>query len=215
MTRLLDLIAEDRFGVARDAIVAGLAAEFTDVKIRSHPGKLDIYDVVKMAALPSPCVLVGWTRMRSSRVTDGSYTLPVDWAAYIVAEDYADTATRTRIDRDVVANAIGSRILAILNDPDLSGWGLQNISLPDPHPGPELRPMFTAKESEKGTAYYAVTWSQSLADLGPNFMGGATPAFVEPGADPEDPRPGLKFESDDLIPPEIKALMESDAEGGE
>jgi hypothetical protein len=206
------LIAADRMIPLRDAIVAGLASQFEGIRVIAHPGKIDIYDVVKRAVVAAPGVALGWSRVQAPREVDGSYVTPIDWAAYIVAEDYADLTGRRRVARDVVAHAIGSHLLRVLHDPDLSSWGLARVTPPAGNPGPQLKPMFTATAYEKGTAYYAVTWTQGLIDLGADFLGGETPAFVLP--DTDDPRPGLKFENEDAIPAEIQALIDQADQGG-
>ena len=210
---LEQLIAADRMTPLRDAIVAGLANQFDGVKIIAHPGKLDIYDVVKRAVIAAPGVAVGWSRVQAPREVDGSYVTPIDWAAYIVAEDHAVMGQRRRISRDVLAHAIGSHILKVLHDPALSSWGLDRVTPPDGQPGPQLKPLFTATAYEKGTAYYAVTWTQALVDLGPDFLAGTTPAFVLP--DETDERPGLQFDSEDGIPTEIQAMIDQADAGDE
>ncbi len=201
------LIEADRMTALRDAIVAGLAAEFDDVKVIAHPGKIDIYDVVKRAVVSAPGVAVGWSRVQAPREVDGTFVMPVEWSAYIVTEDYAKLAEKRRISRDVIAYAIGSHILKVLHDPDLSSWGLSLVTPPEGTPGPQLRPMFTARAYEKGTAYYAVTWTQGIVGLGPDLVGGPTPAFSMPDAG--DDRHGVKFPSDDDIPAEIRAMIET------
>lgn len=201
---LSDLIAQDPVTPLRDAIRDSLDTLFIGVTVKAHHGKLDIYDVVKREVVQAPGIALGWTRIKSPRDVSGAYALPVEFAAYIVAEDTADKATRKRISREAVAHAIGARLLAILQDPDMAGWGLQNVSLPDGDPGPELKPIFTATAYEKGTAYYAVTWTQTIIDQGLDFLGGATPAFVAPD---EERGPGLKFASEGDLPPEVIAMI--------
>jgi hypothetical protein len=208
-TTLTDLINADQVSVMTLAITATIDAQIGGLTVRSHPGKLDIYDVMSRDLIRAPGVLLGWTQIKAMRETAGHYTMPVDFAAYIVAEDFADKPRGRRIPRETVANAIGTRLLAILNDPDLSDWGLANIGLPLTEPAPAFRPMFTATAYEKGTAYYAVTWTQEVIGLGPDFLGGETPAFMAPD---EERGPGLKFPAESDIPPEIIAMIEGDGQ---
>jgi len=179
------------------------------VSVVSHPGKLDIYDVMTRDLVRAPGIALGWTQIKATRETAGHYCLPVEFAAYIVVEDYADRTRGRRIPREQVALAIGTRLLAILNDPDLADWGLADVNLPLADPAPEFRPMFTATAYQKGTAYYAVTWTQEIVDLGPDFLGGDTPAFAAPD---EERGPGLKFPEESGIPPEIAAMIAADSE---
>lgn len=210
---LSELIADDPFSKLRDAIVAGLKTRIAGVAIEAHPGKLDIYDVISKSSINAPAVLIGWTSIKGPRSIDGSFTMPVDWAAYIIAEDFADLATSRRIERDVVAHAIGMRLLSLLHDPENSSWGLPGVCPPDGQPGPALKPLFTATAFEKGVSYYAVTWTQGLVDLGPDLVGGATPEVVWPGTDQEHPIGGLKFATEEDIPPEVAAMIAASGEG--
>ncbi|KZM49453.1 hypothetical protein [Labrenzia sp. OB1] len=204
---ILNLIEADPVSLAALAISSVLEEQLQGVAVRSHPGKLDIYDVVSRDLVKSPGIALGWTQIRAMRQTAGHYCLPVEFAAYVVVEDLADRQRGRRFPRERVAHAIGTRLLAILNDPDLADWGLANIGLPESDPAPVFRPMFTATAYQKGTAYYAVTWTQELVGLGPDFLAGATPAFTVPD---EERGPGLKFPDDAGIPPEIAAMIEED-----
>ncbi|WP_020185949.1 hypothetical protein [Methylopila sp. 73B] len=196
--RLSAMIAASRLEAAKTAIVATLDTLMPDVTVESHPGKLDIADVVAKAVVKAPGVAVGWTRIRTPRDVGGTFGSVVEWAAYIVVEDTADLATRRRMEREDIAHAIGSFLLAVLADADTPSWGLRNITMPSRDPAPELRPVFTTKSFEGGAAYYAVTWTQTLIDEGAPFMSAATPAFDEATLE-------AKF-GDDGIPPEILAL---------
>lgn len=131
--------------------------------------------------------------------------------AFIVVEDYADTSATPprRVSRDVVANAIGSRLLLILSDPDTGSWGLTGLTPPATEPEPDLRPVFTMKTAEQATALFAVTWTQGLILQGVSlFDQGGTPGVVRDPA--EGPPDGLIFDvdlDDDDLPTEIRALM--------
>ena len=109
--------------------------------------------------------------MRSDTQPGGQFNAPVEWAAYIVAEDYADVAGKRRIDRDAVAHGIGQTLLEILADPDLSQLGPCRYRPAGHRSGPGAgTPMFTAKSWEAGTAYYAVTWRQAFWNSGTPFF---------------------------------------------
>jgi hypothetical protein len=207
---LSQMIASTRFEELRKAIVSSLGALMTGVKVVEHPGKLDINDVVAKQIVSAPGVAVGWNRMRAPRDLGGTFCLPVDFVAFIVVEDFADTSAQPprRVSRDVVANAIGSRLLLILSDPDTGSWGLTGITPPATEPEPDLRPVFTMKTAEQATALFAVTWTQGLILQGASlFDRGPTPGV---SADPaEGPPEGLIFDVDldDELPTEIRALI--------
>lgn len=206
---LTQIIASTRFEELRKAVVARLGALMTGVNVVEHPGKLDINDVVAKAIVPAPGVAVGWNRMRAPRDLGGTFSLPVDFVAFIVAEDYADTAANPprRVQRDVVANAIGARLLLILSDPDTGSWGLTGITPPATEPEPDLKPVFTMKTAEQATALFAVTWTQGLILQGASLFDGPTP---DVWADPEDgPPDGLIFDVDltEELPTEIRAWV--------
>ena len=198
------MIEASRFEAAKDAIVATLKTLMTDVAVVSHPGKLDIADVVAKSVVKAPGVAIGWTRVRTPRDVEGTFGSVVEWTAYIVVEDGADLVTKRRMNREDIAHAIGSFLLGVLADADTPSWGLRNITMPSRDPAPELRPVFTTKSFEGGTAYYAVTWSQTLVDEGAPFMSAATPAFDEATSEADFSPHG--------IPPEILALTRGEME---
>lgn len=206
---LSQIIASTRFETLRRAIVARLGALMPGVAVVGHPGKLDINDVVARAIVAAPGVAVGWNRMRSPRDLGGTFGLPIDFVAYIVVEDYADTAAvpPRRVDRDVVANAIGARLLLILADLDTASWGLTGLMPPATEPEPELRPVFTMKSADNAAALFAVTWTQVLVLQGVSFFDGPTPRVAaDPAAGPPE---GLVFDldTDAELPTEIRALI--------
>tara|TARA_R110002020_G_scaffold15555_35_gene55430 strand:- start:8900 stop:9547 length:648 start_codon:yes stop_codon:yes gene_type:complete len=201
---ILQMVEASRLEETHRAIVSTLDSLLLGVAVTSYPGKLDINDVVAKAVVQAPGVAVGWTRTRAERQPGGSFNAPVEWAAYIVAEDFADRGSKRRIDRAAIAHGIGCAILEILDDPDAASWGLVNIDRPDPDPGPALVPMFTARSFEAGTAYYAVTWRQALWDEGTPLFGEGSVAInsVEDGdgfAEAMFDEPG--------IPTEVLAMM--------
>ena len=206
---LSDLIALDPVFAFQTAVCETLKTLFPDIDVKRHPGKLDVFDVIEGETISAPSMLIGWSAIKTPRDVTGAYELPIDFAAYIVAEDYADREQKRSIDRQQVAFAIGSRLLDILQDPDLQCFGQSKVLPPATKPEPTLRPLFTATAHGKGTAYYAVTWQQTLVGLGPDFLGGPTPQIVS-HEDPEGP--GLSFGSDDAIPPEIATLIAEDSE---
>lgn len=207
---LAEMIAASRLEAARAAIIATLDPLLVGVTVIGHPGKLDINDVVARAVVAAPGVAIGWTRVRCETQTGGSFNAPVEWAAYIVAEDYADVAGKRRVPRDAVAHGIGSTILEILADPGLSSWGLAAINRPETDPGPALVPMFTAKSFEAGTAYYAVTWRQTFWDEGAPFFD-ASRVAIRQGSD--GALADAEFD-EPVIPSEILAMMREAEEGG-
>lgn len=204
---LSQMIASSRLEATKAAILASLRLLMKGVTIVSHPGKLDINDVMEKAIVSAPGIALGWSRLRGQRDIGGSFGVPVDWAAYIVTEDFADTKATPprRIERDVLALAIGNHLLRILHDADTPYWGLTGISEPSTEAPPEMRPVLTMKSAESGTAIFVVTWTQYLLFEGASFFGGPTPAVRSvPDGIPE----GMEFDiADGDLPTEILAVL--------
>lgn len=190
---LATLLAGTRIQATRDAIVASLGRLLPGVTVTGHPGKLDINDVVAKAIVRAPGIAVGYTRVRQLGELAGSFTVGIDFAAYIVVEDWVDTTSSPprAMGREVVAHAIGLQLLRILRDPDAGSWGLGGIEPPAMDPPPAFAPVFTMKVADQATALYAVTWSQGLVHEGqPFFNYGPTPAVAGIGS-PEGDADGL------------------------
>ena len=204
------MLASTGFEELRTAIVTKLAGLMPGVTVVEHPGKLDINDVLAKQIVAAPGVAIGWNRLRRMRDLGGTYGMPIDFVAFIVVEDYADTSggqPRLR-KREIVANAIGTQLLLILGDDDTSSWGLTGITPPWPDPEPAMQPVFTMKVAEQATGLFAVTWTQAILFQGRSYFDGPTPAVVRDPAD--GPPEGLIFDvdlDDDDLPTEIRALM--------
>ncbi len=195
-----EMIAASRLGEAITAAVATVDGLMTGVHVEAHPGKLDIYDIVKREVVAAPGVAIGWSRIRAAREVDGDYQTPIEFTAYIVAEDYANLTEKRRIPRETVAHGIGNYLLDILHDHEAAYWGLAGITAPYETPPPEMRPVFTAKAYEQGACFYAVTWTQGLIGVGASHFAGATPAVDEDGQ-------RLVFPDDESIPEWIEAVV--------
>lgn len=215
---LRDLVADTRIAATRDAVVATLGALLPGVTVVKHPGKLDINDVVARAVVAAPGIAVGYTRVRELGDPGGTFALAVDFAAYLVVEDWVDfdVAPPRTTPREVVGHAIGLQLLRVLRDPDAASWGLVAIEPPAMDPPPALVPLFTVKVEENMTATYAVTWTQALVQEGePFFDRGGTPAFAAqalPAAGDGDD--GIDFDRppgpEDGWPPEVRANLRWD-----
>ena len=172
-----DLVAGDPLGATKAAIVARLAALIGGVKVVSHPGRLDVSEVVGREVTDAPAIRLGWSRVRASELMDGSFHMPVEFVAYVVARPVAIAGRR--VEAEAVALAIGRRILQVLADRETSFWGRLQLTPPAETPPPEFRPIFTVADAAEGVAYYAVTWTQSLTDQGPNLFDAPAPAVTE------------------------------------
>ena len=174
---LAQLLEADPLADFQAAIVATLKTLITGITVQAHPGKADIAELIARTVVPAPGISVGWTRMRRVPYLQGGYTLNVEWVAYIVAE--AKAVANKRVESSAVAFAIGSRLLEILDEEFTSLWDMRGVLPPENAPAPELKPMFTVKDAAQGTIYYAVTWTQGIADLGqlrfPTDIGEADP----------------------------------------
>lgn len=195
---LAALLAQSSLRQVQTAMVARVDAHFADVAVVAHPGKLDVNDAIEKQIVAAPGVAIGWTRTRASRETAGHFGLPVEWAAFVVAED--KPVANRRVSREDIGHAIGSELLRLLNDPDVSTWGVAGLAHPEADPAPEFRPLFTVKSAGEGVALYAVTWTQRLVDLGLGAFGGATPVIDESAF------PNLTIDQD-AMPPELRAIV--------
>ncbi len=171
------LLMVDRLAPVQTAIVATIRSALTGVEVKPHPGKVDVSELVARTVVKAPGIGVGWSRIRRAAMTDGSYSLTVEWTSYVVAE--AHVVGMKRVEKEAVALAIGSRLLAILGDDVACFWGLNGVYPPEETPAPELKPLFTVRDASQGISYYTVTWTQSVVDVGtqhfPAGLGEANP----------------------------------------
>lgn len=158
------LLAADPLLPMQAAIVERLKTLLPGVSIARHPGKVDVSELIAKSVVNAPGVGVGWSRIRTVALSDGSVSLAAEWVAYIVAE--ARPVAERRVEKEAIALAIGGRILHILADAETALWGLTGILLPETTPAPELKPLFTVRDASQGVAYYTVTWTQVIADTG-------------------------------------------------
>lgn len=198
---LAALVAADPLAPIKTAIRDRLAVAMPGVAVVSHPGKIDISEVVAKSVVAAPGIAVGWSRIRAARIIDGGHHLAVEWTAYVVVED-ASIGGR-RVEREALGLAIGSRIVALLEDADEQTWGCGNLLPPEADPRPELRPMFTVRDVAGGAAYYAVTWTQTLVDQGASLFTIATPAIA---LAEDEPAIDIDY-ADGEIPPEVSAML--------
>lgn len=161
---LSTLLTSDPLAATHAAIVETLKPLLPGVSVTLHPGKVDLSELVARKVVVAPGIGIGWSRIRPTPLSDGSYSCTVEWVAYIAAE--AKAVANRRVEKEAVGLAIGAQLLRILSDLETTLWGRPNVM---PVPGssiPELKPIFTVKDAEQGTAYYAVTWSQEIIDIG-------------------------------------------------
>ena len=198
---LAELLAADPLAAVQSAIVARLKALLPGVAIVSHPGKIDISEVVAKSVVASPGIAVGWSRIRAPRLVDGSFAATVEWSAYVVVEDMAIGGRRKG--REEVGLAIGRRLVEIVEDADEQTWGLGLLLPPAADPPPELKPLFTVKDATQGAAYYAVTWTQTIVDQGRSLFAGQTPTATSSETGAID----LTWPDGETMPPEVLAMI--------
>jgi hypothetical protein len=161
------LLAADPIASLQKVIVSTIKTQILGVTVINHPGKVDISELIEKTVVPAPGISIGWTRARAAGLSDGSYGLAVEWVAYIVAA--ARVVGLKRTEKEEVGIALGARLLAILND-------LMPVS---ETPVPELKPIFTVKDAAQGTAYYTVTWTQVIPDVGQTYFPQVTGTVAE------------------------------------
>ncbi len=158
------LLSEDRLYVLQGAIVERLKTLNPGLTIVRHPGKVDVSELLAKTIVTAPGVGIGWSRIRQVMLADGSFSLAVEWTAYIVAE--ARPVANRRVEKEAIALAIGTRLLEILGHDETALWGLSGILPPEVTPAPELKPLFSVRDASQGIAYYTVTWTQIAVDIG-------------------------------------------------
>ncbi len=161
---LLDLLAADRIGALKAAIVARLASLLPGVTVVDHPGKVDVSDIVAKAVVATPGVAVGWAQLRPIARAPGGADTEISAIAYVVVEDKVIGTPPRRVERERLGLAIGGQILRILGQDGGQRWGVVGIT---PAEGAALKPLFTVRAMAEGVAYYAVTWTQVLLDAVP------------------------------------------------
>jgi hypothetical protein len=164
---LATLIEGSRLIALRKAATATFRLLMSDVTVKEHLGRLDISDVIARDFINAPAVLVALTRIKTEDRLSHSRDVPVEMTAYVIAEDAALGQPPRRFERDEIGYAIGDAVLSVLRSDAKARWGLDDIGYPD---GQEMRPVFTMQTFEKGTAVYAVTWSQILYNCHEPFM---------------------------------------------
>ena len=167
---LEQLIAADPLVPVQEAIVATLRTLLPGVRIEPHPGKVDLSELIAKSVVTAPGIGIGWSRIRRAALLDGSFGAAVEWVAYIVAEP---KLVGRRVEKEVIGAAIGGQLLRILSDDIACFWGRTGI-LPPADAVPELKPFFTIKDAAQQTAYYVVTWTQTIADIGATHFPTAT-----------------------------------------
>lgn len=145
-----------------DAVEARLKVLFPDVTVRQHPGRIDVSDIIEKDIFNPPMLAVAAVRWKFDGDLDGSWSLYVEAAVYVVT---AETVVGTKsIRRQEVAHALSQGVLEILGDIDAHRWELKcGISSPEKI---EARPLFTSKTFGNGAAFYVVSWSQTLSGFG-------------------------------------------------
>lgn len=171
------LLTDDRLAPVQRAIVDRIKLLNPGLNVVTHPGKVDLSELVSKTIVQSPGIGIGWSRIREAALSDGAFNAAVEWVAYIVAE--ARLVGGKRIEKEAIGMAIGARLIEMLADLDTSMWGLTGVLPPSDTPAPELKPLFTIRDAAQGVAYYTVTWTQVVADLGTPIFPAGTGTYDE------------------------------------
>lgn len=171
-----DMIAASRVNALRDAVVATFEPVFPQFEVKAHPGKLDIADIVAQDMFRPPALAIAALRVKPEERASGSEDLVVDLAAYVIVEDGPWGPSNGLIYRDELGYAVGAALIRLLSatGPDaVNRWGLIDVGMPA---DVEMKPLFTVKSYERGSAFYAVTWRQVLYHTGPTIWDMDSPA---------------------------------------
>ncbi|MCO5059638.1 MAG: hypothetical protein M9905_17510 [Rhizobiaceae bacterium] len=169
---LARLLACDPLAPVQSAIVTTLTTLLPGVRVVAHPGRVDLSELLAKSVATAPGIGVGWSRVRRAMHMDGSFGALVEWVAYVVAE--ARVVDGRRVEKEAVGLAIGGQVLRALADDTVCFWGRAGILPPEMQPQAELKPLFTVRDMAEGTAYYTVTWTQLVADIGETLFPTAT-----------------------------------------
>lgn len=154
-------IAASRLAPLPAAIAATLRPLFLGVTVKTHPGRIDVEDVLAGDVFLPPMIAISLIAADPVVEIAGDYSVLAECCAYVISEDIAigDLA----VGRDQVALAMCQGVADVLDDLDMARWGLADITSPADI---RIRPLFTQLSFEKGIAFYAVTWRQKLFELG-------------------------------------------------
>lgn len=164
--KLDEILSASRVHEYATAVVATLAERYPEIEVKRHPGKLDIADVVAENIFRTPSIAVAMTRLLAEQRGSGAEDVTVDVVAYVIVEDKLMGEARGVVYRDELGWAICQAMLGLLNESVAPRWGLNDISAPD---HADAKPIFTSKSFARGTAYYAVTWKQTLLATTPTI----------------------------------------------
>jgi len=151
-----EILSTGRLFALRAAIVAAFAALMPEVDVRTHPGRLDMGDVLEKGVFVAPCVAVAVSRAKDAARLSRGDDLVAEITAYVVAEDLM--VGGLRVERDEFALALCETILRALADDDFAHFARDA----GPPEEAEATPVFTMKSFEHGAVYYAVTWRCTL-----------------------------------------------------
>ncbi|ODT13949.1 MAG: hypothetical protein ABS35_36315 [Kaistia sp. SCN 65-12] len=154
---LSDRLAAARLAALPEAMAGTLRPLFPDVTVRTHPGRIDVADVVAGEIFQPPMIAVSVIGAAGPVQVPGQYNIVAECAAYVVTEETVIAGRSTR--REEVALALCHGLLDILADFMTPRWGLSDITSPADM---RAQPLFTALSYQKGVCFYAVTWRQTL-----------------------------------------------------
>jgi len=158
---LAERIAASRLAPLPAAIAATFRPLFLGVQVKTHPGRIDVADVLAGDVFLPPMIAISVVAADPEVQTPADYSVHAECCAYVICEDMAIGNLSTG--RDQVALAMCQGVADVLADLDAPRWGLASITSPDTI---RIRPLFTQLSYERGIAFYAVTWRQRLFGLG-------------------------------------------------
>lgn len=158
---LAERIAASRLAPLPGAIAATLRPLFLGVQVKTHPGRIDVADVLAGDVFLPPMIAISVVAADPVVEIASDYSVFAECCAYVISEDMA--VGNLSVGRDQVALAMCQGVADVVCDLDAPRWGLEDITSPADI---RIRPLFTQLSFEKGIAFYAVTWRQKLFALG-------------------------------------------------
>ncbi len=191
MITLAALLDGSRVLGLRTAAVAALKETFPEVQVKAWPGKLNVQDMVAKTGILPPAILVAVTGQRPpDSLVSGVADEPVAFTAYVVAENKAVGVPKRLYLGDEIGLALCGALVRLLST-EAGRWDVADAGHPEEV---HAQPVFTLAGLDQGTAFFTVTWRQTLHGQGAPWPRAAEGEIAPPAFVPGFPAPGSDWE---------------------
>ena len=161
---LTQIVAFSKIHALQTAIVKTLETLFPDINVKSHPGKLDIEDIVAKDVFNAPALAIAIIRQTEHGRLSASRDVTVSVSIFVIVEDMAIGEPPLAVYKDELGHGICDALTCLLNGRDSSRWGYQDSDIAFPA-DVKAMPIFTIASADRAAAIYAVTFEQTLHNL--------------------------------------------------